>query len=94
MVNKKAEPRSSGKVRKLDNFKTALGMMSNWVDMDTGIMYHIQEYAEAKHNPRIPPDEKPTKIRMTSYKTGEELGWVDENLIADKMKDPEPDPRY
>jgi hypothetical protein len=91
---RKAEPMSSGKKRKLDNFKMALGMMSDWIDMDTGIHYHIQEYAEALHNPRIPADQKPTKIRMTKYKTGEEIGWIDEYLIAEKMKDPEPDPRY
>ena len=91
---KKAEPMSSGKIRKLQNFKTALGLMSDWIEMDTGIRYHIQEYAEALHNPRIPKDEKPTKIRMTHYKTGEEAGWIDENLVAEKMKDPEPDPRY
>jgi hypothetical protein len=92
--NKHAEPMSSGKYRKLDNFKTAIGMGANWIDQDTGIMYHIQEYYEALHNPQIPADQKPTKIHMTNYKTGEDLGWADEYYVAMKMKDPEPDPKY
>ena len=91
---KKAEPMSSGRNRKLNNFKTALGLMSNWVDLDKGIVYHIQEYAEALRNPAIPADKKPDKIRMTNYKTGEDLGYVSIYLIEEKMKDPEPDPRY
>ena len=91
--NKHAEPMSSGKYRKLDNFKFALGTGSNWVDLDEGIMYHIQEYYEAMHNPRIPKD-KPLQIRMTRVSDGKELGWADEWLVAEKMKDPEPDPRY
>jgi len=85
---------SSGKRRKLDNFKLAVGMGVNWVDMDTGIMYMIQEYSDALHDPKIPKDKKPTKIRMVKYATGEDLGYVDEVVVEEKMKDPEPDPRY
>lgn len=92
--NKTAIPGSSGNRRKMNNFKTAVGMGANWVDMDTGIIYMIQEYAEALHNPKIPKDRKPTKIRMVKYKTGEDLGYADETLVALKMDDPEPDPRY
>ena len=92
--NHHSEPGSSGKIRKLDNFKFALGTGSNWVDLDSGIMYHIQDYYEALHDPKIPKDRKPTQIRMTDIKTGKELGWADEALVAEKMKDPEPDPRY
>lgn len=92
--NKPTEPRSSGKIRKMENFKFAMGLGANWIDQDTKIMYHIQEYYDALHDPKIPNDKKPTKIRMTNYQTGEELGWVDEYLVAEKMKDPEPDPRY
>ena len=88
------EPMSSGKYRKLDNFKTAMGMGANWIDQDSGIMYHIQDYYEALHDPHIPKDQKPTKIHMTNYKTGEDLGWADEWFVAEKMRDPEPDPRY
>ncbi len=92
--NKTAKPQSSGKRRRLDNFKTAVGLGVNWMDMDTGIMYHIQEYSEALHDPKIPKDKKPTKIKMSNIMTGEELGWADEYTVAEKMKDPEPDPRY
>lgn len=89
-----AEPMSSGKRRPLDNFRTAVGMEANWVDMNTGIMYMIQEYAEKLHDPRIPKDKKPTKIRTTNVHTGEDLGYVDEMLVEIRMRDPEPDPRY
>jgi len=92
--NKKAEPGSSGNYRKFNNFKTAIGIGVNWIDLDSGIMYHIQEYSEALHDPKIPKDKKPTGIKMTNYKTGEVLGWADEDLVAEKMKDPEPDSRY
>lgn len=92
--NKRAEPMSSGKKRKLNNFKLAVGIGSNWVDMDSGVMYMIQEYSEMLHDPKIPKDQKPTKIRMVEYKTGKDLGWADEVDVAKKMKDPEPDPRY
>lgn len=92
--NKHAEPGSSGKRRKLNNFKMAVGMGVNWVDMDTGIMYMIQEYADMLHDPKVPDDQKPTKIRMVKYKTGEDLGWADEAVVEQKMRDPEPDPRY
>ena len=82
------------KAKKLRNFEFAVGYGMNWADLDTGIMYHIQEYKEALDNPNIPKEEKPTKIRMTKLSNGEELGWVDALIVAQKMKDPEPDPRY
>ena len=69
-------------------------MEVNWVDMDSGIMYMIQEYAEKLHDRRIPADQKPTKIRTERYKTGEDLGYVDAAIVEQRMKDPEPDPRY
>lgn len=93
-INHQISPANSGKVRRLENFKFAMGMGANWVDQDSGVMYHIQEYYEKLHDPKVPKDQKPTKIRMTNYKTGEELGWAEEWLVAEKMKDPEPDPRY
>ncbi len=92
--NRSAVPGSSGKRRKMNNFKTAVGMGANWVDMDTGIIYMIQEYAEALHNPKIPADQKPTQIRMIEYKTGKDLGYADETVVEMRMADPEPDPRY
>lgn len=57
-------------------------------------MYMIQEYYEMIHDPKIPKDQKPTRIRMVDYKTGKDIGWADEYTVAQKMKDPEPDPRY
>jgi len=92
--NKTVIPGSSGKRRKMDNFKLAVGMGVNWIDMDSGIMYMIQEYSDALHDPKIPEDKKPTKIRMVRYWDGKDLGWADETLVEQKMKDPEPDPRY
>ena len=89
-----AIPGSSGKRRKLDNFKFALGTGSNWIDLDNGITYMIQEYYDVLHDPKIPKDKKPTKIRMVNTLTGKDIGWADEWEVAEKMKDPEPDPRY
>ena len=92
--NRPAVPGSSGKFRKLENFKLAVSTGSNWVDLDTGVTDMIQEYAEAIHDPKLPKDQKPTKIRMVDTKSGKDIGWADEWLVAEKMKDPEPDPRY
>ena len=92
--NRPAVPGSSGKFRKLENFKLAVSTGSNWVDLDAGVTYMIQEYAEAIHDPKLPKDQKPTKIRMVDTKSGKDIGWADEWLVAEKMKDPEPDPRY
>lgn len=92
--HKELVPGSSGRKRKLDNFKMAVGLGSNWVDMDTGITYMIQEYVEALHDPKISKDKKPTKIRMVETKTGKNIGYADEWTVREKMKDPEPDPRY
>lgn len=92
--NGAAIPGSSGKRRKLDNFRMAVSLGSNWVDMDTGIMYMIQEYSEALHDPKISQDKKPTKIRMIRVKDNADLGYADEWIVQEKMKDPEPDPRY
>lgn len=92
--NNQAIPGSSGKKRKLDNFKFAIGMGANWVDQDKGIIYMIQEYAESLHDPKSPKDKKPTRIRMVRLSDNTDIGWADEWVVAEKMKDPEPDPRY
>lgn len=92
--NKHAESFSSGKIRSLDNFKTAMGLGANWIDQDTGIMYHIQEYCELLRDPKIPKDAKPTKIKMSDVKTGKTIGYADEYTVKERMKDPIPDPRY
>lgn len=91
--NKNLEP-GTGRKRKLKNFQLAMGLRANWADMDSGVLYHIQEYCDALEDKTIPDDKKPEKIRMTDLKTGKELGWAVPEIIEEKMKDPEPDPRY
>lgn len=80
------------KRKPMDYFKMAMGLGTNWIDLDSGIIYMIQEYKEALDNPEVNP--KPTKIRMVRAGTGEEIGWADEYTVAEKMKDPKEDPRY
>lgn len=92
--NRHAEPFSSGKYRNLDNYKMAIGMGADWIDQDQGIKYHIREYYDLIHDPKIKKSQKPTKIRISDVKTGKELGWVDDYIVQEKMKDPQPDPRY
>lgn len=82
------------KRKPLDNFKFAVGTGMNWVDINKGILYHIQEYADALNDPKIPKDKKPTKIRMTKLGDNTEIGLADPDTIARKMRDPDPDPRY
>ena len=81
------------KKKPADNFKLALGMGVNWVDLDSGIIYMIQEYKEALDDPTIPKENKPTKIRMINSK-GDEIGWADPDIVQKKMSDPDPDPKY
>ncbi len=81
--------------RKADNFKFALGMGTNWADLDKGVMYMIQEYKEKLDDPTIPADKKPTKIRVCDINnTSITLDWVAPEVIQERMKDPEPDPKY
>lgn len=82
------------KEKKMNNFDFALGYGMNWVDLDTGVLYHIQEYKEALNDPKIPKNSKPTKIRMTKVSDGSLIGWEDPFIVKKKMKDPPPDPRY
>ena len=79
---------------KLNNYDFAFGMGVNWVDMDTGKMYLIQEYKEALENPEIPKDKKPTKIKIISMDGKTDLGEIAPEVLAEKMKDPKPDPKY
>jgi len=79
---------------KVNNFKFALGMGVNWVDLDTGYLYMIQEYAEQMNDPSIPDSRKPTKIRIMKTDGVTEVGWATPESVEEKMKDPEPDPKY
>ncbi len=91
---KQAKTGSSGMRRKFSNYKFALGMGMNWVDLDKGVIYHIQEYRDAWEDRTIPQDKKPNQIRMTDLKTNQVIGWADPEIVAERMKDPEPDPCY
>ena len=78
------------KKREMKNFDFCYGMGVNWIDMDTGKMYHIQEYREA-----IDRGEKPEGIKVSSWgKPDDILEVVGEYTVRERMKDPEPDPRY
>lgn len=82
------------KKRKANNFKFALGMGLNWVDMDKKCIYMIQEYAEKLRDPSIPLDKKPKKIRVMSMDEKTQLDFLEPEIIEERMKDPEPDARY
>lgn len=82
------------KKRKANNFKFALGMGTNWIDMDRGLMYMIQEYKEKMNDPNIPTDKKPKKIRICKLDGKTFVGEAEPEIIEERMKDPEPDPRY
>lgn len=87
------------KKKQVDNFKFSMGMGMNWVDIDKGVLYHIQDYKEA-----IDKGEKPKGIRISSLTETEigpdgnivpkDLGYATEEQVEAKMKDPEPDPKY
>ena len=82
------------KKRQLNNFKFALGMGMNWADLDRGILYMIQEYSEQMRDTSISADKKPKKIRMMSLDGKTELGYLEPELIEERMKDPDIDPKY
>ena len=78
------------KKSELRNFDFCSGMGVNWVDMDSGRMYHIQEYKEAMDR-----GENPQKIRVTTYSDpNTTIEWLDPMIVKERMEDPEPDPRY
>ena len=79
------------KKHELKNYDFCYGMSANWVDMDTGKIYHIQEYREA-----IDRGEQPAGIRVTKWNdpTQKTVEIVGEYTVRERMKDPEPDPRY
>lgn len=79
---------------KLNNFKFAMGLGTNWADLDNQRIYMIQEYVEQLNDPTIPPDKKPKKIRITKMDGVTEVGWVEPEIVEMRMKDPEPDPKY
>lgn len=78
------------KKHEMRNYDFCYGAGVNWYDMEKGQMYHIQEYKEA-----LEKGERPKGIRVTIggdiQKTVE---WIDPVVCEERMKDPEPDPRY
>lgn len=78
------------KKHELRNYDFCYGMGVNWYDMSNGLMYHIQEYREA-----IDRGEQPQGIRVTvGGDISKTVEWVNEYAMRERMKDPEPDPRY
>ena len=78
------------KKHELRNYDFCYGMGVNWYDMSKGLMYHIQEYREA-----IDRGEQPQGIRVTvGGDISKTVEWVNEYAMRERMKDPEPDPRY
>ena len=77
------------KKHQLNNYDFCLGMKVNWVDLDRGKMYHIQEYAEA-----IARGEIPKGIKVTNVNSDDIIEILDPVVVRERMKDPEPDPRY
>ena len=80
--------------RAADNFKLALGMGMNWVDLDKQRIYMLQEYKEKMDDPTIPKDKKPTKIRVMAMDGVTFIEEVAPEIVQERMKDPEPDPKY
>lgn len=79
---------------KLENYKFAMGLGTNWADLDAGRIYLIQEYCDAMNNPEIPKDKKPNKIRIAAMDGTTILGEISPEALEEKMKDPVPDPKY
>ena len=77
------------KKHELRNYDFCYGMACNYLDMKTGVLYHIQEYRE-----KIDAGETPEGIRMTNAKQDKELGYIKDYVLRELMKDIEPDPRY
>ena len=80
--------------RKMNNFDFAFGMGVNWVDMDRGLMYMIQDYKEQLADPTIPLEKKPKKIKIMKTDGVTYVGEAEPEIIRERMKDPDPDPNY
>lgn len=72
---------------KAKSFDFCYGMGVNWVDLNTGYIYMIQEYRE-----KIEAGEKPAGIRV--YDGENHISTIGEMKLRELMEDPEPDPRY
>ncbi len=72
----------------MKNFDFCYGAGVNFYEMETGYMYMIQEYRE-----KMDRGEKPDRIDIQDGK-GNVIGSIGEYALRERMKDPEPDPRY
>lgn len=78
------------KKHKMKNYEFCFGAGVNFYDLEKGVMYHIQEYKEA-----LERHEQPKGIRVTiGGDINKTIEWLDPIILAERMKDPEPDPRY
>lgn len=78
------------KKHELRNYDFCFGAGLNWYDLEKGFMYHIQEFKES-----LVRGEKPQGIRVTiGGDISKTVEWVDPIILKERMKDPEPDPRY
>ena len=78
------------KKHELRNYDFCYGCGANWVDMEKGLFYHIQEYREA-----CDKGEHPKGIRVSKWSNLDEtIEVVDPVILQERMRDPEPDPRY
>ena len=83
------------KKTKMDIYRFAIGSGMNWVDLNTGELFHIQEYVEKMRDPTIPRDEKPDKIKVSKLSDPTKFEWLDPILVEERMKKSErADPRY
>jgi len=77
------------KKHELRNYDFCYGMGVNWIDLNNGKMYHIQKYREA-----IDRGEKPKGIEVTYTNSDKVIEIADPEIVRERMKDPEPDPKY
>ena len=78
------------KKHEMHNYDFCYGAGVNFYDLTRGHMYHIQEYKEA-----IERGEKPKGIRVSiGGNPANTIEWIDPVICQERMKDPEPDPRY
>lgn len=74
----------------LKNYDFCYGMGVNWCDMGTGKIYYIQTYREA-----VDKGENPKGISVANMAEPDKIiEVVDPYIVQERMKDPEPDPRY
>jgi len=78
------------KKHEMRDYDFCYGAGVNFYDLEKGVMYHIQEYKEAFES-----GQNPKGIRVTQGgDINNTIEWVDPVILKERMKDPDPDPRY